>query len=197
MDADGIELQIFPLTTERWTDLETLFGPKGAFAGCWCMWWRLPRKQFYAQQGEGNRLAFRAIVEKGEIPGILAYAGSEPVGWCAVAPRANYPGLARSKNLKPIDDQPVWSITCFYVRKKDRKKGVMRALIEGAAAFVRSQGGTIIEAYPFLPKETRSPDPSVYMGLLPAFQAAGFSIVNQSSERQVIVRKDLTFAVTG
>jgi hypothetical protein len=66
--------RIEPLTPERWPDFERLFGPNGACAGCWCMWWRLPRKAFDAGAGEGNRTAFRAIVETGPRPGLLAYS---------------------------------------------------------------------------------------------------------------------------
>ena len=43
-----------PLVPERLPDLERLFGPRGACAGCWCMWWKTTRKEFEAGKGEGN-----------------------------------------------------------------------------------------------------------------------------------------------
>ncbi|TAN52584.1 MAG: GNAT family N-acetyltransferase, partial [Betaproteobacteria bacterium] len=106
-----MKLQFHPLTPQRWDDVQALFGPRGACGGCWCMWWKLPRAQFARQKGDGNRRAFRRIVKAGTVPGILAYADGQPIGWCAVEPRAAYPALARSRVLAPLDDRPVWSVT--------------------------------------------------------------------------------------
>src|SRR4051812_23169221 len=86
-----------PLTPERWDDFARLFGDNGAYGGCWCMLWRLKRADFERQKGAGNREAMRALVEAGAVPGLLAYTEGLPVGWCAVAPREDYPALARSR----------------------------------------------------------------------------------------------------
>ena len=72
-------LKFRPLTPSRWTDLVELFGPRGACGGCWCMWWRLRRSEYERKKGAGNCRALRRVVRKGPPPGILAYAGSEPV----------------------------------------------------------------------------------------------------------------------
>ena len=74
------------------------------------MYWRLDAMAYTAGKGVGNRAALRRIVRRGEEPGILAYAGEEPVGWCAIAPREDYPRLDRSRVLARFDDTPVWSI---------------------------------------------------------------------------------------
>jgi len=116
------QLEFYPLTPQRWSDLETLFGERGATGGCWCMWWRLKRSQFDRQKGEGNKQAFKQIVETEMKPGILAYHDGQPVAWCAIQPRTAYPVLERSRNLKRIDEQPVWSITCFFVGKSLRRE---------------------------------------------------------------------------
>src|ERR1700722_1448735 len=86
-------LEFHSLTPDRWTDFERLFGPNGACVGCWCMSWRLKRSVFNSQKGDGNKEAIRSIVNEGAEPGVLAYSGDEPVGWCAVAPREHYPAL--------------------------------------------------------------------------------------------------------
>jgi hypothetical protein len=52
-------LKMQPLTPSRWDDFAELFGSNGACAGCWCMWWRLPRAQWVKQKGGGNKEAFR------------------------------------------------------------------------------------------------------------------------------------------
>ena len=81
------DLIFAPLTPERWDDFEDLFGPRGAIGGCWCMWWRMKRSEFERHQGNDNRMAMRAIVLSGEVPGILAYQKEKAIGWCSVAPR--------------------------------------------------------------------------------------------------------------
>ena len=65
------------------------------------MFWKLPAAAFAKRQGEGNRRSFRKIVLAGGTPGILAYDGGKPVGWCAVEPREAYPRLARSADHAP------------------------------------------------------------------------------------------------
>jgi len=85
--------EVHPLTPKRWPDFETLFGDHGAYGGCWCMWWRSTRREFEERKGEGNRRALKAIADGGKVPGILAYLGQEPVGWCSVAPREEFGSL--------------------------------------------------------------------------------------------------------
>ena len=126
--ADGLAFQ--PLTAQRWADLEALFGPeRGADSGCWCMWWHTTRKQWEAMGKVRRKAAFRKLVASNAVPGILAYDGSAPVGWCAIAPRATTPSLERSRVAKPLDDQPVWSITCFYIARIHRKRGLMACVV--------------------------------------------------------------------
>jgi len=186
--ARNKSFEFHPLTAERWTDLEALFGSKGACGGCWCMFWRLPRKTFEAQKGDRNRIALKTIVANEESPGLLAHADGEPAGWCAIAPREAYPALTRSRILAPIDDKPVWSISCFFIAKEHRKKGLSVALLHAAVDFVRERGGKIIEGYPVDPKTKAIPAPFAWTGLASAFQRAGFKEVERRSATRPIMR---------
>jgi GNAT superfamily N-acetyltransferase len=181
-------LSFQPLTPERWSDLEKLFGPRGACCGCWCMYWRLANKQFEEQTGELNRRNMKAIVDSDIIPGILAYADGEPVGWCSLAPREEFPRLSHSRILKPIDDQPVWSIVCFFVARGHRHMGLTIQLINASVGFARSYGAQVIEGYPVEPQDGKSPDVFVYTGLSSAFKQAGFSEVLRRSATRPIMR---------
>lgn len=182
------KLEFHPLTPKRWKDLVKLFGPRGACGGCWCMWWRLKRSQFQKQQGEGNKKALKKIVNSGEIPGILAYAGGDPIAWCALAPRENYQILERSRILKRVDEQPVWSVVCFFVDKIYRRKGINLKLTKAAIDYVKKKGGKIVEAYPVEPKKSRIPDLFAYHGLASTFRKAGFKEVLRRSETRPIMR---------
>ncbi len=163
-----------PLTAANWEDFEELMGPHGAYGGCWCMWWRLTRKVFEQQQGDGNRRAMKAIVEAGRIPGVLGYQADRPVAWCSVAPRDAFASLNRSPVLKRIDDQPVWSLVCFYVARECRRAGLMQAMIGAAVRHVGRQGGEILEAYPSVLKSDKAPPTTSFMGTPEAFRQAGF-----------------------
>lgn len=184
--TDIRNIRVLPLTRERWNDLEALFGERGACAGCWCMWWRLPRSQWTLGKGKGNRKAFKQLVDSGDSPGLLAYIDGRPVAWCAVAPRQSYPVLARSRTLKPFDEKPVWSVTCFFVPRDFRGQGLSVHLLEAAKRFVREQGGQVIEGYPVAPKRGRMPDAFAWTGLVSAFKKAGFREVSLRGSRSIM-----------
>jgi|SRR6516164_5737036 GNAT superfamily N-acetyltransferase len=182
-------IAVRPLTPDRWNDVVSLFGERGACAGCWCMWWRMGQSEWERTKGAGTKRRFRALVAKGPPPGLLAYAAGEPVGWCALAPREAYPRLARSKVLAPVDGAPVWSVTCFFVRKDWRRRGITVELLKAAARFARRQGASLLEGYPTDTDRTE-PGAFVHHGLLSAFRRAGFSEVARRSPRRPIVRKE-------
>ncbi|MFH1175940.1 MAG: GNAT family N-acetyltransferase [Acidobacteriota bacterium] len=181
-------LEFHPASADRWADLEALFGPRGACGGCWCMAWRLPRSEFARQKGEGNRQSLAALVSSGEEPGILAYAAGRPVGWCCVAPRERFPVLERSRVLKRIDGEPVWSVVCFFVAREYRRRKLAVELLRAAIAHVRSRGGRIVEGYPVEPKKGRLPDAFAWTGPRSAFNQAGFTEAARGSAARPIMR---------
>jgi GNAT superfamily N-acetyltransferase len=183
-----IKLTFQPATAARWADVEELFGERGACGGCWCMFWRLPRKDFDAGKGAANKSAFKKIVRSGEKPGVIAYLDQEPVSWCAIARREDYSALERSRILQPVDDQPVWSISCLFVKKPYRRQGVSTQLLRAAVEFAASQGAKIVEGYPVEPSMEKMPDPFLWHGVPSAFRAAGFKEVLRRSNSRPIMR---------
>ena len=181
------KLTFHPLTLDRWRDFEILFGQNGACGGCWCMAWRLTSKEFKERQGEPNRCAMKRIVATKTPPGLLAYAGQEPVGWVAVAARETFVRLAGSRVLAPVDDQAVWSIMCFFVRKDCRKQGLSTELLNAAAKFAKKNKAKILEGYPQELKKYL-PAPFVWTGLASAFRKAGFEEVARRSKARPIMR---------
>ena len=182
-----------PLTPARWRDFEKLFGPRGACAGCWCMWWRLKRSVWDRGRGPGNKRRMKRIVQSGEVPGLLAYPAGrdEPVGWISLAPRPQFPVLDRSRVLAPVDDRPVWSVVCFFVAKNYRGKGVATKLLEAGVKYARQRGAKIVEGYPYKPPKGRLPDPFVWTGLPAMFDATGFDEVARRSKARPIMRRAL------
>ncbi len=184
---DALDLSFHPLTQKLWRDFELLFGENGACGGCWCMYWKLRGKEFSENAGHNARQMQKAIVDSKTVPGLLAYADGYPVGWVAVEPRSAYPKLAHSRILKPLDDQPVWSITCFFVKKKQRRKGITVGLLKAAVEHVKAQGGKIVEGYPVDSSKNQA-DASIYTGTASAFKKAGFIEVARNSPTRPIFR---------
>jgi GNAT superfamily N-acetyltransferase len=183
------DIRIEPATAERWGDVERLFGARGACGGCWCMWYRLPRAEYERSKGAGNRTALRKLLGKGEPVGVIAYAGEVPIGWCAIAPRSAFTRLERARTLRPVDDQPVWSIVCLFVARAHRRQGVSVALLNGAAAYARSLGARIVEGYPIEPRSGVIPAVFAHPGTPSAFRAAGFREVARPSPARAIMRR--------
>jgi GNAT superfamily N-acetyltransferase len=185
-------LRVVPATAARWSDLERLFGARGACGGCWCMHFRLLKPEFERGRGDGNRRALERLVASGMAPGVLAYRGRTAVGWCAVAPRASYPRLARSRAMRSPDDRPVWSVVCLFVAREHRRHGVSVALLRGAAAFAAKSGAELVEGYPVEPRSGAMPDVFASTGTAAAFRAAGFREVARALPGRPIMRRDLT-----
>ncbi len=182
------DLVFHPLTARRWEDLETLFGSHGACAGCWCMFWRLPRKEFgqnCRDSGAANRQAMRSLVHSGIIPGIIGYQAGQPVVWCSIAPREDFASLERSRNLKRLDGQPVWSIVCFYTARAARGSGRMLAAIRAAVEYARRSGAKMVEAYPTPVDGHRAPG-DLYMGSLDTFIKAGFKEIETRGAHRIV-----------
>lgn len=176
-----------PVTSKMWADLEMLFSEHGIQNGCWCMYWRISRKECQRNYGEGNKQFLKQIVESGNVPGILAYHNGKPVGWCSVAPREDFPVVLRSPTLKPIDEKPVWSIVCFFVSKPYRNSGLTHLLIQAAIRYAKKHGARIIEAYP-IDIHAKYIEYERYSGLTTTYEKEGFKEVFRRSERRPIMR---------
>lgn len=185
-----MKLTIRPVTPEWWPALEDLFGKTGASNGCWCMYWRLG-SAYRQRPREENKVALRAAVRQGPPPGLLACEGELAVGWRQLTPRDVLPWLDRTRVLQPVDELPVWSLSCFYVRRGYRRRGVMSALIAAAVSAAKNAGAPALEAYPV---DTDVPESSanVFTGTAAAFARAGFRTVARRSPTRPIMRHDLT-----
>jgi GNAT superfamily N-acetyltransferase len=182
-----MKLTVTPLTPDLWPALEDLFGPLGACSGCWCMYWRIGA-EYRRRPARANKAAFRKIVTHGPPPGLLAFDGDLAVGWCQLTPRAELPVLVRSWRLRPVDELPVWAISCLYVRKGYRRRGVTAALIAAAIKTAKRARARALEAYPL--DATRTPSASS-TGFASTFERAGFRTVVRHVPPRPIMRHDL------
>lgn len=193
MPKRGPKISVAPLVAERWNDLVAVFGcGHGICSQCWCMYWRLPRREFERSLGARNRRLFRARVAAGPPPGLLAYLDAEPVGWVQVGPRADVPNWNGARRLTgatddaPADDPRVWGISCFATRVGYRQLGVSAALLAAAVRWARRNGARILDACPVDTAGRRNPI-SIYHGVASLFERAGFGeVVRRRPDRPLM-----------
>ncbi|WP_017622905.1 GNAT family N-acetyltransferase [Nocardiopsis chromatogenes] len=193
-------VSIEPATPDRWNDLERMFGPTGAYGHCWCAYFRRRAKDYSEsvscpppERGRTNKEALRRITLEGRIPGLIAYEGREPCGWVAVSPREEFVRLTRSRALRPVDpDEPgVWSVVCFWLPPRGRRKGLGTRLLDAAIEYARAEGGRFLEAYPVDTAGGRAPSAEVYTGTVRMFRKAGFTCDAHPVSGRPIARLDL------
>ena len=186
-ESRAVTLTVRPLTPDLWPALEDLFGERGACGGCWCMYWRIG-SDYRKRPAAKNKAAFREVVTQGPPPGLLAFDGDVAVGWCQLTPRDALPWLDRAWRLRRVDDEPVWSISCFYIRKGYRRKGVTSALIASALKTARRAKAPALEAYPLDANLTPSASST---GFASTFERAGFKTIARHVPPRPIMRHDL------
>jgi len=182
-----MKLVIRPLTPDLWPALEDLFGRNGACNGCWCMYGRIG-SAYRTRPRSRNKADFRKVVERGPPPGLLAFDGDMAVGWCQLTPRDAVPWLDRVWRLKRVDDLPVWSVSCLYVRIVYRRQGITAALIAAALKVAKRAKAPALEAYPFDADVSPS---ATGTGYASSFARAGFKTVARRAPARPIMRHDL------
>jgi len=182
----GPELVIEPLSMSRWSAFADLLDQGGPAGRCWCV---APMGIDYRRRPvASNRAVFRKAVKQGPPPGLVALRDQLAVGWCRVTARDAIPGLERAFRTRRVDDVPVWSISCFYIRKGHRREGIMTALITAAIEYARAAGAPALEAYPL--DGAVSPS-ATSTGYASTFARAGFTEIARRSPERPIMRLQL------
>ncbi len=122
-------------------------------------------------------------------PGVIGYYDRRPIAWCAIAPREEYVYFERSRTFKPIDNKPVWSVSCFFVTREYRRRGVSVPLLRAAIEFAAKRGARIVEGYPQSPYAERSAAAFMWTGVPATFERAGFREAARPSKSRPIMRK--------
>lgn len=183
------ELTFEPVTRDNWRKFMQLFGERGACGNCWCMWPRRTKREFdEGKSDDGNKMAMKELVWSGKPTGILGLYDGQPIAWCAFAPRGDFLKLENSRVHKRIDNEPVWSIPCFFIDKNFRRLGVSVEMLKGIIRYAKKKNIRVIEAYPTTPTKDKLPDAFAWIGLYRSFELAGFTVVDRTSKNRPMVR---------
>ena len=201
MSDATLELTIVPANEASCEDLQTVYGARGSAATCQCQRFKLqPRESFGSFPTEERAFRLRQQTncgdpKSGETSGIVAYSGGEPVGWCAVEPRSNYPGLLRvfrvpwEGRTEDKTDDSVWALTCIFTRAGFRGRRISYALVRAAVDFARDRGARALEGYPMVTEPGQQVIwGEIHMGTHRVFADAGFVEVSHPTLRRVVMR---------
>ena len=186
-------ISVVPANEAGWEDLQTIFGTRGASAGCFCQRYKLaPGEAFRKFPAAERARRLREQARCAATSGLVAYVDGEPAGWCAVEPRPAYTGLVRVFRVpwegrsEDKADASVWAVTCLLTRKGFRRQGVSRALAAAAVDHARSRGARALEAYPMTTTDALLEE--LHPGLYDVLAAAGFTEVSRPSVRRAVMR---------
>jgi GNAT superfamily N-acetyltransferase len=122
-----------------------------------------------------NRSEKVARVREGRAHAALVYAGSTAVGWCQFGPTDELPRIKLKKDyLNGLDKLPDWRITCFFVDREYRGKGVASVALEGALSEIARLGGGTVESYPEDVEGRSTSGSFLYNGTVSIFERLGF-----------------------
>lgn len=168
------------MTPDRFEDFADVVNPSRRVNHCWCLTHRLSPEEVDQLGGGSRERAMRALTERTYPPGVVTYRNDEPVGWCNIGPRAEINRLARSRLIRPPDEQPVWSIVCLIVRPGHRRRGVTGPLVNGAVDYAAANGAPAVEAYPVDPPG-RMDNTMAFVGTRSMFERAGFQVAGTTN----------------
>jgi GNAT superfamily N-acetyltransferase len=175
------KIEIKPVNQDNWNDCEALFQSKGGPSYCWCMVWRMTKDELRQNTSICRKEYIKNRVWQHIPIGILGYVEDEPIAWCSIAPRETHERLGGDETIANV-----WSLTCFYIKRQFRRKGLTKFLIESAIHYAKENNAEYVEAYPV---EKNSPSYR-YMGYVDTFEAAGFTFVKTAgTRRRVMVYK--------
>jgi GNAT superfamily N-acetyltransferase len=186
----GEALRCEPATARRVDDLPLVLGERGGPGGCWCMFWRQTNAEWRATGPAERRRAMDDRLASSPPPGVLGYLDGRPVGWCAIASRAEYPRMQASPTFGPVDDTESWAVSCLFIHRTARRRGVGTALVGAAVGMAEAYGAPAVDAIPVAPGGRRTSG-DLYTGTPSMFEPVGFVEVARRRPQRPVVRRQL------
>ena len=180
---------IKPLTPETWDDFEALAQRhNGVWGGCWCIWFH-QNSEIRRGTSEENKALKRSLVMQGRAHRRACISGRKPVGWCQFGSPEELPAIYHKKQVETSDYTfPDWRITCIFVDKNHRGKGVAKAAVEGALDLIRLSGGGVVETYPQNTEGASVSSSFLYNGTQKLFESCGFQLIRTKGKNHTIMR---------
>jgi len=185
-----------PATKARWDGVQHSLSGGGDGRSCQCIWPIVRSKVWNTTTLDERRDMLHDEIAAGPAPGLIAYVDGEAAGWIRVGPRTVQQRILHTRAIaaattQPLDDDTVWAVTCFVVRKEHRGKGLNAALLASALDYARDSGARMIEAYPVDTSTGAHRSNDLFHGTLSTFLAAGFERGPALTGGRVLVTRGL------
>ncbi|MER7798643.1 GNAT family N-acetyltransferase [Microbacterium sp. NPDC096154] len=194
-----VEITTRPATIAEWDDVQAALSGGGDGRSCQCVWPVLSSKDWNGTSFDERRDILHAEIQDGPPPGLVAYVDGDAAGWIRIGPRTALQRVlrsrvARSGSSEPLDDDAVWAVTCFSVRREHRRQGLNAVLLDAAITYARERGARVVEGYPIATDATKPSSNALFVGALSTFLDAGFREVARPTPTRVVVALPLTDA---
>ena len=179
------------LTPETWDAFAALVEKhNGIFGGCWCIWFH-PDGPERGQGYEGNRSLKRKYVEQGRAHAALVFDGDQAVAWCQYGTPEELPNMKHRKDYESAGDPPPdYRLTCIFIDRDYRRKGLTSIALHGALDLIEQAGGGVIEGYPQdLSDGRRVGNSFLYNSTRALYERAGFSYVRPKGKNHTVMRR--------
>jgi len=175
-------------------DFEQLASKQGE---CWCMFYQratpVGRGVSSEDRKRRNRRDKKALVRRGRSHAILVYDDQTPVGWCQYGRQDELPRIDARRTYRKaapaVRVTNLWRITCFFVDRDHRGRGVAKIALHAALESIKKQGGGIVEAFPVVSKKMAAVPEWRWFGTPGMFQKEGFQRVGPLGTSGVLMRK--------
>jgi GNAT superfamily N-acetyltransferase len=184
------------LSQSTWPAFEKLAVEQG---GCWCMYYQRPRPVGKGLSMEARKKANRrdkeTLVRQGRSHAVLVFDDKTPVGWCQYGVRDELPRIDAGRGYRKV--QPVvgketlWRITCFFVNRKYRGKGVAKIALHAVLESIKKNGGGIVEAYPVVSKKMAAVPEWRWFGTPSMFRRERFKPVAPLGTSGLLMRRTI------
>jgi ribosomal protein S18 acetylase RimI-like enzyme len=194
--GDVEHYEIRALSSETWGAFAALCERHsgGGFGGCWCTWFHrpthsAPKPGTAPRSADHTRDFKRDLVETDRAHAALVFDGDTAVGWAQYGSPAELPGIAHRKEVEAAGSTPPdWRITCVFVDRRYRRRGIARTALDGALDLIARAGGGTVESYPQDTDGRKVSASFLYSATRGTFEQAGFTYIRPKGKNHCIMR---------
>jgi hypothetical protein len=187
------EYEIRPLSAATWDAfVELAEKHNGVWNGCWCTWFH-PACVEKGKSPEGNRALKERLVREGRDHAALVFDGEIAVAWCQYGSPDELPSIYHRKEYDAgLDAAPDYRLTCFFIDRDYRRKGVAAVALRGALDLIANAGGGVVEAYPQDTQGKKTSAAFLYNGTRSLFEKAGFTYERSKGKNHCVMTRTVS-----
>lgn len=162
----------------------------GCGFGCWCTW-------FHARDGRAAGEVGRAwkerLVREGMAHAALVFDGEAAVAWCQYGSPDELPRINHRKEYEATrtEDPPDYRVTCLFVDRDCRRKGVAGVALRGALDLIAQAGGGVVEGYPQDTQGRKTSSTFLYSATRSLFERTGFRYDRPKGKNHCVMRRSV------